>query len=398
MSYDFVKTHSSEGTAYMPLNILQCISSMSVARGGPPRVVEGLSLGLADLGNFVSILSDDVSYLEEDFRRDWPKLAAHKNISFLAASSMRDETSLIAEFDRVHFHGVWAFFFLKLSRTCLRLGVNYYISAHGCLDPWSMKQKSLKKKFGLYLLGFRKFLDSASAVFYATQDEVLMASTLLISSPAQVLTNGVNFTPRKVQSNITFPAAAESALACDIRIIFFSRIHKKKGVDLLVQAFAKITDQYHNMSLMIVGIKEDAQLEKKIRGIALQHDRIFFTTDLIGPSARALLSQCNCFALPTFQEGFSIAVLEAMASGLPVLITPECRLPEAIALGAGWECQPNTESVQQSLHQIAMESKETLSEMGKISKNYVQSKHCWSTIAQDLQKYYLSSNYAQCAI
>ena len=73
MSYNFVDTHSSEGTAYMPLNILQCISSMRVARGGPPRGVEGLSLGLANLGNYVSILSDDVSYLEED----WPKLAAH---------------------------------------------------------------------------------------------------------------------------------------------------------------------------------------------------------------------------------------------------------------------------------------------------------------------------------
>lgn len=373
------------------MRILQCLGSMNSNQGGPPRVVEGLSLCLADLGHEIFILGGETAYDAAAFSREWPKLASHPLINYLPPTHRWCTQYEMVNFDAVHFHGVWDVHFLTLSKACRAAHVPYFVSSHGCLDPWSFSQKALKKTFGLYVMGYRKFLNNAAGLIYGTQDEANQSCMKNLSPPALVLPNGVGLDADIFEDTIDLPVDSAAVFCRDITLLYFSRIHHKKGVHLLIEAFLGIADKYTNVGLVVAGISEDESLESEIRARAADCDQIYITTDLTGPKAKAIFRHCNAFVLPTFQEGFSISILEALFFGLPVVITSACRLPEVVTTGCGWECEPTVGDIQKTLHQVCQTSPSTLRKMGKNGRAFVMQHYTWPAIAQEALSIYTAS-------
>lgn len=119
-------------------------------------------------------------------------------------------------------------------------------------------------------------------------------------------------------------------------VLFLGRLHPRKGVDLLVEAFAAVAETHPAARLLIAGPDEGAQgdVERAVRAHRMA-DRVVLTGLLEGDDRWTAFAAADLFALPAVGEGFSMAVLEALACGVPVLITEECHFPEVATSGAG---------------------------------------------------------------
>jgi glycosyltransferase involved in cell wall biosynthesis len=134
-------------------------------------------------------------------------------------------------------------------------------------------------------------------------------------------------------------------------ILFLSRLHPKKGLDLLVEAWARTEGKHPDAQLVIAGPDADGR-QAKIRGEASRlgiEGRVTFTGMLAGPMKWSALAAADCYVLPSYSEGLSMALLEAMGAGLPVIATYACNMPEITATDAGWEIEANVDALTSSL-------------------------------------------------
>ena len=142
-------------------------------------------------------------------------------------------------------------------------------------------------------------------------------------------------------------------------LLFLSRIHEKKGCDLLIEAFADVATFDRDLCLVIAGPAEPALLER-LKGMAASRgiaDRIVWTGMLAGALKWSALRTAEVFVLPSHQENFGIAVVEAMASRTPVIITNKVNIWREIeASGGGWVCDDTRESVADALRRWALET------------------------------------------
>jgi glycosyltransferase involved in cell wall biosynthesis len=135
------------------------------------------------------------------------------------------------------------------------------------------------------------------------------------------------------------------------RLLFLSRIHAKKGLDLLVPAWGKLTREFPDWELLIVGPDEggyQATVEKMMADCGCS-ETCWIHPAVSGAEKHALLRTADLFVLPSYSEGFPMAVLEAAAHRIPVVQTDECNFPELAAAGGAWECRPELESVENTL-------------------------------------------------
>ncbi|MBJ7328007.1 MAG: glycosyltransferase [Chthoniobacterales bacterium] len=134
-------------------------------------------------------------------------------------------------------------------------------------------------------------------------------------------------------------------------MLFLSRIHAKKGLDLLVPAWGRLTKEFPDWELVIVGPDEggyQAMVEKMIADCGCG-ETCWIHPAVSGAEKHALLRTADLFVLPSYSEGFPMAVLEAAAHRIPVVQTDECNFPELTAAGGAWECRPELDSVEKTL-------------------------------------------------
>ena len=389
------------------MKILLVTGSMEVSAGGPPRVVAGSAIALASQGHEVKVASLAHSLRPEGkILEDFPGLAA-PNISLhfyptsqphqLGRSSkmQRDLRHLLAGCDALHVDGVWEQCLADVARAATKTGIPVFVSAHGMLDPWSMRQSRWKKWVALRLLGTGQMLYSAKAIIYGTQDEQQDSAAALPTTTSAIVPNGINLEslsldqlPDDTDLLRRFPELA----TWQTTILFFSRIHPKKGVDLLIDAFLACSPQAPDTGLLIAGIPQDAEFEALLRekiGDSPSADRIILTTDLSGEEARVVFRQSEIFALPSHQEGFSMAILEAMALEKPLLITDRCHLPE---VSGSWACgvvvKDDALGIKIGLKELLAQPPEVLRRMGQNGRRVAEQNFSWDAVAHKLERLY----------
>ena len=170
-------------------------------------------------------------------------------------------------------------------------------------------------------------------------------------------------------------------------ILYFSRIHPKKGLDLLVEAFIALADRHPHARLLVVGIPQDeryaAALVARLDAAGLG-ERACFVTDLFGPPAKPALGMARIFVLPSHQEGFSIALLEALGAGLPVLITDQCHFPEVAVEDLGRVVPDDAPGVAAGLAELLALDDAQLDAMGRRGKALVARQFSLDRIAEQL--------------
>ncbi len=322
------------------MHILHVIASLDAKFGGPTLALVGLAGAQVQAGLRVSVVTpwraDEITSPTESLRRHGvavervgPVSGPLGNHPRLAAV-VREQ---ILQADIVHIHGLWE----QIQHVAAQSPGDkpYLFRPCGMLDPWSLNQSRWKKR--IYMaVRLRRDLNHAAAIHYTTDIERDLAAPLRLKPPAIVEPNGVDLAE--------FDALPEPGsfrrrhhIPSDRRlVIFMSRLHHKKGLDKLIPAFGRLKDT--NAMLAVVGPDFDGYqkiVEKMIADAGIK-DRVFFTGMLEGADRVAALSDADLFVLPSYQENFGIAVVEALAAGTPVVISDQVNLyPDVLAAKVG---------------------------------------------------------------
>lgn len=260
----------------------------------------------------------------------WDALYFRKQTEFYKASLPLADwlRRHVRQFDAVHVHAVFSFASLAAGRAAAAAGVPYVVRPLGVLNRWGMKNR---RRF-VKALSFRLFdlpmLRKASAMHYTSRMEMEDASRFGLKNLQRVIPIGMDLTPfdvlppRPVFSD-QFPETAGSR-----NVLFLSRIDEKKGIDLLLEAFARIAPQHPDIHLVICGSGElslTAKLQSQAASLGLA-SRVTWAGQVTGELRLAAFSAAEVFVLPSHSENFGIALLEAMAAGLPCISTDQVAL------------------------------------------------------------------------
>ncbi|WP_245455574.1 glycosyltransferase [Neorhizobium lilium] len=291
----------------------------------------------------------------------------------------------------VHIHGVWEPFLLYASKIAKNGKIPYCVCPAGMLDHWSLAQKSRKKRLALRLC-YRRMLNDAAFLHVLNIDEVAAIKPLNFSSPKLVIPNGVfveEFHPLPERGLFK----QRLALSPDRRyILFLSRLHIKKGTDILAMAFAAICDMYPDVDLVIAG--PDGGAEDDLMSLVEKfdiHHRVHMIGAIYGSEKIEAMVDADCFCLPSRQEGFSMAITEALACGTPVVITDQCHFPEVATANAGIIVPVDPVEVAKALGLVLSDALRARS-MGENGRRLVLDNFTWPAIADaTLRGYRLSA-------
>ena len=236
----------------------------------------------------------------------------------------------IHEYDIIHCHGLWHFG--TLAPFMLDRKVAKVITIHGVLDRWVYAHNNWKKQV-MDTLAQKAFLRRADLVqINNTDEQVDMLRYLGLPHPnVVIIPNGVKLSdfanlPPKGTFRQKFGIPADKKM-----VLFMSRLNAKKGLDLLLPGFRTYVQKHPGAVLVLAG--SDDGYEAAARQFVEQnklHDSIRLVGMLTGDDKKAALADADLFTLPSYSEGFSMAVLEAMAAGTPALVSDRVGFGDAI--------------------------------------------------------------------
>jgi glycosyltransferase involved in cell wall biosynthesis len=286
----------------------------------------------------------------------------------------------------VHIHGIWEAHCVMTawaSRSCKR---PYVVSVHGMLEEWALRHKRIKKALYAALVETR-VLHGAACLRALTADEVDDYRRLGLTNPIAIVPSGVEVPPC-VKADLfweRYPHLAGKRI-----VLFLGRLHQKKGLHLLLKAWSQIAQRTDRDHLVTAGPDSDnmrASLESMVNELDLRSS-VTFAGMMSGESKWAALAAATLFVLPSFSEGFSVAVLEALAMGLPSIVTLPCHIPEVAAHNCGWVVQPAVEPIQDALEKfLRLSSFEAIS-MGKRGRELASQRFHWSVVGKQMAEVY----------
>ncbi len=321
------------------MNILHYLPSLHPARGGPVRAVTDLSKGLARRGHRVTLLTTEMPDRTDEF--DTVELVSLGGPGVNARPfSAEQRASVIRHLesnDMCHVHGVWDFSNTQISAACRQRRIPYFVSLRGMLDDWCVAQKPLKKRLFHTLLG-RRHLERAAAVHCTAQGELDQSAKWFPNGRGVVIPNLLDLNPFRSPPGPEL-ARRQHPMLTNGRpnVLFLSRVHYKKGVDVLIDAAALLKARGVACNTIIAGTGDDAytsEMKARVRSAGLD-DEVVFVGHVGGDAKVSLYSACDLFALPTSQENFGFVFPEALASGTPVITTKGVDIwPELLGSGA----------------------------------------------------------------
>ncbi len=262
------------------------------------------------------------------------------------------------------------------------------IAAHGMAEPWALRHKYWKKKAYTALVE-GKNLRRAACLHALSRPEIGHLRAIAPRTPVCFVPNGVDLGPLEYLPPRSALESEFPELAGKFLLLFFGRLHAKKGLDLLAHACARLQLDYPDLHLLLAG-KDDGALGPFLRqtsdaGLA---SRITWVGHVAGERARQLWGAADAFILPSYSEGFSMAVLEALACRLPVLITTACHFPELAAADGGIIVEPTAPAVTQGLRSLLERTPAERAELGRKGRALVEHDYTWEQQAQRLANVY----------
>jgi glycosyltransferase involved in cell wall biosynthesis len=375
------------------VKILHVIPSVAMRDGGPSIAIREMSTALAAAGAVVTVATTDadgpharllvplevpVRVGDVEYRHFARSMPGNWKLSIPLARWLFGNTG---SFDVVHVHALFSYATIPGCRAAHRAGVPYVVRPLGTLDGWSLGQKSWKKAPYLQLIE-RHHLAHASAIHATSESEGDAVRALGYGEKVRVIPLGVG---GAVVADQKYPRSDAA-----MRLLFLSRLHPKKGIPLLLGAVRKARDAGARVELVIAGGGPDAyksELESGVRSLELA-DIVTFVGHVEGEDKRKLLASADVFVLPSHQENFGIAVAEALAAGLPVIVSDQVGIAPAIAnAGAGRVVTVDSDALTAAIRDLA-EHPEERSRMGVRAAALARDFFSWSRTAALLMELY----------
>ena len=288
-----------------------------------------------------------------------------------------------AAYDVVHVHALFSYATIPGCRAAAHAPVPYVLRPLGTLSEWSLDRRRWKKR-PYYALLERSHLEMASAIHVTSDAEAQDVARLGYSTRTRVIPLGVDVQDRPRARER--PASAHDPL----RLLFLSRLHEKKNVPLLLRAMASLADSPRPVLLTVAGDGEPRYREELIAlsehlGLA---DRVRFVGHVDGEAKRAALEDADCFVLPSAHENFGLAVAEALASGLPAIVSPGVALAHEVSEAGAGLVADATESAVASGIRWAADHPAALVEMGERAWQLARRDLSWDRTCERLVALY----------
>jgi len=397
------------------MRILHVTYSLAADQGGPTMVTTRVAAAQAGLGHDVTILTRESAGKETEL----PAIAGSERVrierigrgsglgSTIAkvrgSDSLPRLHELIARHDVVHIHNIWDPILIHAVNEAKRQNKPVVLSPHGILTRWALSEKRLKKSIAMALL-YRRAITKVSVVHALSTFEREEMAAFGFNGPVVVVPNGVfleEIDPLPAPGSFY---SAHPELNNEPFILFLSRLHPIKGLDILVDAFARVLSNLQHPTptpssspsaksqvpsaslprLVIIG--PDFGMEAPIREQAARlniADRVHLTGPIFGRAKYDAMVDCACFCLPSGHEAFSVAIAEAMACRAAVVISPECHLPEAQQAGAGLVVDRDATKLAAALEQV-LTNEPARRTMGERGRKLVEDHFTWTKVAESL--------------
>lgn len=379
----------------------------AVIYGGPVPAMHRLNLALTARGHEVTVYTTDANGredlkvpLEQPVWTDglsvtyfprWWFGQARKPFSLFISLAMGNQLVKLEgrDYDLVLIHSSYGFPGWKAAGAARKVGLPYICYTHGGYEPWALHHKYWKKK--AYLSLFEKtILQQAKGLVVCNQAE---ADTLQQGLGVQTLVRRIPWGTDLPESERIPPREAVEARWPSLSgvpfLLFLSRLHPKKGLGLLLPAFAAISGEFPEWRLVLAGPDEGgslAQVRRWIGELNLE-EKVLLTGMVQGESKAALLGQAEFLVLPSYSEGFPVVVAEALGYGRPVVITDTCYVPEVEAEGAGLVVPAQVEALRGALRRM-MTDPQGRRLMGHRALELARKQFSWGAVAEKTIAFY----------
>lgn len=340
------------------MKILHIIPTVDPKGGGPMEGVKQYGSMSTMLGHVVEVatLDDPTEYFVASYPLKVHALGPGKTSYRYAPNFTSWLLAHARDYDAIIINGLWQYHGFGSWRVLSRMKVPYFVFTHGMLDPWFKHTYPLKhlKKWLYWPWAEYRLLRDAQAVLFTCEEERILArkSFWLYKVREAVINYGTGAPPSNANELKSVFFALYPQLINKRLFLFLSRIHEKKGCDLLIAAFAKVAKQDKNLHLVMAGPCHSDLIEKlKVQANQLGiSNRITWPGMLQGDTKWGAFYASEAFVLPSHQENFGIAVAEALGCGLPVLISDKVNIWREIeADGAGIVNSDTLEGTQKTL-------------------------------------------------
>jgi len=298
-----------------------------------------------------------------------------------------------------HVHGLWEAHSLAVRRLAKQMGKPVVSSAHGMLETWEMANKKLKKSVYSQFLE-RPSLDGSLCLRALSEREVGDYRRFGVRRPIAIVPNGIRAID-PVETSIlfeTFPQLSDKSI-----VLFLGRIHPKKGVLNLVHAWKTVASKHEDAHLLIAGpdyAGTVARAKQIVSELRLENS-VTLTSVVSGQMKLAALSAARYFCLPSFSEGFSVAVLEALSIGLPAIVTPKCNIPSVASAGAGVSTSNDPAALADALISCLRSDCRQWEKMSSAARSLARSRFDWNVTGKTMLSVYewiLGGNRPSCIV
>ncbi len=374
----------------MSLKVSMLAPYISRRAGGLMDCVRSLSRFLKNEHDTdVDVISVEDEFSTED-RARWGDLSVHllapKYASFRYAPELSRQLASLTP-DIVHTHGIWTYLSVATIRWSKSNGVvtprPYLVSTHGMLDPWALHNSRWKKIIAAFVFE-RRHLENAACIHAVNQAEAAAIRTFGLRNPICVISNGVEV--RGSNPTDRMPPWAADRVGGRKVLLYLGRLHPKKGLSILLRGWKEASKRERGWVLVIAGWDQGghrAELEQLARELKIT-DSIHFSGPLFGKERAAAYQNADAFVLPSVSEGQPLVVLEAWSHARPVLMTPECNLPEGFQERAAIRMSTTVEGAAEGLEKLFASDELTLQEMGRRGLALVMANFSWSQIASQM--------------
>jgi glycosyltransferase involved in cell wall biosynthesis len=336
-------TNHSKGERLDRLRVLHVIQTVAQSDGGTSAAVLGMCQSVAAAGVDAEIYATRdgsadyarVPFFEKTIINDvqatfFPVQGTKRRFRFSYQFAQRLNRDA-RRFDLLHIHSLYNFLTLSSARIAARLGIPYIIQPHGSLDPYHYRQRRwLKAPYEAFF--DRPVFARASAVLFTSEEEMRLANQTGWRFRGVVAPLGVELSAYESES-----CESETNLWPQCRskrtLLFLGRVAEKKGLDILIPAFANLLRSRSDLHLLIAGPENDTYGNKVRSWVCAYNlsDSVTFAGMLTGEAKRSAFASATVFVLPSRSENFGFAVVEAMAAGLPVVLSEHVNIGRQIA-------------------------------------------------------------------
>jgi glycosyltransferase involved in cell wall biosynthesis len=292
--------------------------------------------------------------------------------------------------------GLWKYPSMAAGQWSKRTGKPLMVAPHGMLDSWALKNSGFKKR-----IAGRLFQDGqlrrAACIRALCKAEAASIRAYGLKNPICVIPNGVGIpTPQDVKPSCREPFPEGKKV-----LLYLGRLHPKKGLANLLSAWSRTRFLGREWVLAIAGWDQgnyEATLKKQATELGIvwtdgtkanpRSPSLWFLGPRFGKEKEACFQSCDAFILPSFSEGLPMAVLEAWSHAKPVLMTPECNLPEGFAAEAAVRLKTTVEGIAEGLRQLNVMSSDELREMGRQGRELIAERFAWQKLADQMAGVY----------